>query len=93
MIRRDQYERSSGLPSMKHRYSRAIPPTQLVVPSYSAYTEYRGIPNPTNAVGGSFISEVISRLHDRRARLGMNHPPTALVVFKEHAAFSLVGWV
>src|SRR6185295_2576132 len=34
-----------------------IPPTQLVDRSYSAYTrrQTRGLPNPTNAVGGSFI--------------------------------------
>ncbi len=33
-----------------------IPPTQLVDRSYSAYTgRWAGFPNPTNAVGGSFI--------------------------------------
>src|SRR6185369_18075871 len=35
-----------------------IPPTQLVDPSYSAYKERQArapLPNPTNAVGGSFI--------------------------------------
>src|SRR5256885_2152073 len=32
-----------------------IPPTQLVDRSYTAYTETPCLPNPTNAVGGSFI--------------------------------------
>jgi hypothetical protein len=42
--------------SMTHNYSVAIPPTQLVDRSYSAYTgQWAGVPNPTNAVGGSFI--------------------------------------
>jgi hypothetical protein len=42
--------------SMTHKYSGAIPPTQLVDRSYSAYTgHWAGVPNPTNAVGGSFI--------------------------------------
>ncbi len=45
---------------MTHKYSGAIPPTQLVVRSYSAYTGlWAGIPNPTNAVGGSFISNLV----------------------------------
>ncbi len=30
---------------------------------------------------------------ERRFRLGMNDPPTALVEFKKHAALLSVGWV
>jgi hypothetical protein len=42
--------------AMKPEYSGAIPPTQLVDRSYVAYTgRWPAIPNPTNAVGGSFI--------------------------------------
>jgi hypothetical protein len=42
-----------------YKYSGAIPPTQLVVRSYSDYTRTLGaVPNPTNAVGGSFISDL-----------------------------------
>jgi len=41
---------------MIHKYSGAIPPTQLVVRSYSAYTGAGlAFSNPTNAVGGLFI--------------------------------------
>ena len=41
---------------MPHNYSGAIPSTQLVVGSYSAHMgNWTEIPNPTNAVGGSFI--------------------------------------
>jgi hypothetical protein len=38
-------------------FTQAIPPTQLVVRSYSAYKQECGglLGNPTNAVGGSFI--------------------------------------
>jgi hypothetical protein len=45
------------------KWSRPIPPTQLVVRSYSAYTDgTRRAPNPTNAVGGSFILGLQERL-------------------------------
>jgi hypothetical protein len=67
-----------------------IPPTQLVVGSYSAYeTQSRRRLNPTNAVGGSFIPSLTTRGvyfstldSDKPAdRLNMNDPPTALVGF------------
>jgi hypothetical protein len=73
--------------SMTNQYSGEIPPTQLVDRSYLAYTgRWAWVPNPTNAVGGSFISNLalISRKVNpaRDFRLGMNDPPTALVGFK-----------
>src|SRR5881409_193104 len=42
--------------SKTYKCSRAIPPTELVVRSYSAYSDAipGQLPNPTNAVGGSF---------------------------------------
>ena len=44
---------------MTSKYSGSIPPTQLVVRSYSAYSEHwAGVPNPTNVVGVSFISNL-----------------------------------
>jgi hypothetical protein len=64
-----------------------IPPTQLVVVSYSAY-EMHAQPrlNPTKAVGGSFIRSLtnapVLNLSIRHLdRLNMNEPPTALVGF------------
>ncbi len=61
-----------------------IPPTQLVDRSYSAYTEShqrswwivhtRPTPNPTNAVGGSFILSLHSH-----GNAGFRIPPTQLV--------------
>ena len=70
--------------SMIHTGFGAIPPTQLVVRSYSAYRDCAGVANPTNAVGGAFISELalIGR-KERRGRLGMKEPPTALLGFQD----------
>jgi hypothetical protein len=49
--------------SMIRKYSGTIPPTQLVVRSYSAYKRdcHALIRNPTNAVGGSFILDLQQR--------------------------------
>src|SRR5882724_10872312 len=49
-----------------------IPPTQLVDRSYSAYRTTRGrpVPNPTNAVGGSFI---LSLQDDSRGPRSKSH--------------------
>ena len=66
-----------------------IPPTQLVVGSYSTYeAQTQRRLNPTNAVGGSLILSLTSRSgvssrHTGQAvgRLDMNDPPTALVGF------------
>jgi hypothetical protein len=67
-----------------------IPPTQLVVGSYSAYTgRSADFPNPTNAVGGLFIPSLTMIVvdlfcpHSDRSskKLNMNDPPTALVGF------------
>jgi len=46
--------------SMTHEFSDAIPPTQLVVRSYFAYRAgpIDTFSNSTNAVGGSFISDL-----------------------------------
>ncbi len=59
---------------MTHKYSGAIPPTQLVDRSYSAY-EIRitaSILNPTNEVGGLFIFNLalISRKVNPTEELG-----------------------
>ena len=55
------------------------------------------VPNPTNAVGGSFIFNLAfypsESESERRVRLGVNLPPTALVGFESNAAFSLVDKV
>jgi hypothetical protein len=56
-----------------HRAFRAhIPPTQLVVRSYSAYKqEHRGLVlNPTNAVGGSFIPSLTPGSNSLSGRSG-----------------------
>jgi len=72
-----EWKRSSGLlkKSMQHEYSGAIPPTQLVVRSYSAYTRTPGGgPRiPPTAVGGSFISDLalISRKVNPSGELGL----------------------
>jgi hypothetical protein len=64
-----------------------IPPTQLVVASYSTYeTESNPRFNPTNEVGGWFILRLaIDLFHFAMEwpseRLNMNNPPTALVGF------------
>jgi hypothetical protein len=75
-----------GIPQLSYQ-TPIIPPTQLVVGSYSAY-EMQAQPrlNPTNAVGGSFIPSLTSvavfDLSSRHSdRLDMNDPPTALVGF------------
>ena len=57
-----------------------IPPTQLVDYSYLAYARAAApLPNPTNIVGGLFISCLLTKIG--RFRLGLNNPPTALVGF------------
>jgi hypothetical protein len=74
---------------MKHEYSSQIPPTQLVDRSYSAYAKGKEpwVRNPTNAVGGLFIPNLNvdqpQSESDRRVRLCMNNPPTALVGFED----------
>ena len=78
---------------MTHKDSAAIPPTQLVECSYSAYRRHWGglhertwvsrIP-PTQLVDCSYSAWLLSTGKDftRRVRLAMNDPPTALVGFK-----------
>jgi hypothetical protein len=46
--------------SITRKDSGAIPPTQLVDRSYSTYKRHGAdFPNPTNAVGGSLISNMV----------------------------------
>lgn len=89
--------------AMTPEHSSAIPPTELVVRSYSGYTGHSAwVANSTNAVGGLFITNLalISRkvTPTRAFRLCMNEPPTALVVLAAHMGRSPVwlskqpGW-